>query len=264
MPKCRKMERCTNGMKKIMKIFPTAVVALLTICLYRKTRREQEKGGKEGRHIPYGMYETLFKRPFDILITGLALVLFAPIMGVIALLVKIRLGSPVIFKQQRPGKNEKIFTLYKFRTMTDERDANGKLLPDEVRLTKFGKFLRSTSMDELPELFNILKGDMSIIGPRPLMVEYLPYYTEKEKRRHDVRPGLTGLAQVSGRNYMTWEDKFALDVDYVDRIKFSTDLWIFIKTIQVVFQHSDIETGSFIEHEGKVYRPLNVERQSKK
>lgn len=164
-------------------------------------------------------------------------------------MVRTKLGGPVIFKQQRPGLNEKIFTLYKFRTMTDERDENGELLPDSVRLTKFGKFLRSTSIDELPELFNIFKGDMSVIGPRPLLVQYLPLYNEHQKRRHDVRPGLSGLAQISGRNAISWEDKFDLDVEYVNGVSFIGDWKIIFLTIKKVFIREGInsETSATME-----------------
>ena len=174
-----------------------------------------------------GIYRKYLKRPLDFLLSLLAIIILSPLFLLIAILVKINLGSPVIFKQERPGLNEKIFVMYKFRTMTDEKDENGRLLPDEVRLTKFGKFLRSTSLDELPELLNILKGDMSFVGPRPLLVEYLPLYNEHQKRRHEVRPGLTGLAQVNGRNAISWEEKFNYDVEYVDSITFIGDLKIF-------------------------------------
>ena len=166
------------------------------------------------------------------------------ILLIVALLVIIKLGSPVIFKQQRPGLNEKIFTIYKFRTMTDERDLNGELLPDSERLTKFGRTLRSTSLDELPELFNILKGDMSVVGPRPLLVQYLPLYNHKQKRRHEVRPGLSGLAQVSGRNAITWEEKFDLDVEYVDNATFLGDWKIVFLTLKKVFTREDISSGT--------------------
>ena len=162
-------------------------------------------------HKPNGIYEKYFKRVFDIILSFVGLVILSPVLIVLFFLVKAKLGSPVIFSQERPGKNEKIFKLYKFRTMTDEKDDSGKLLADEQRLTNFGKKLRSTSLDELPQLVNILKGDMSIVGPRPLLVEYLPYYTDIEKNRHAVRPGLTGLAQINGRNNITWEVKFSHD-----------------------------------------------------
>lgn len=183
------------------------------------------------KHKPYGVYERFFKRPLDIICALLALTVFWWLYLIVAVLVRIKLGSPVIFKQARPGKNEKIFNLYKFRTMTDERDENGKLLPDKVRLTKFGKFLRKTSLDELPEAVNILKGDMSVVGPRPLLVKYLPYYSEKEKHRHDVRPGLSGYAQVHGRNAISWDEKFDLDFQYVKKITFIGDLKIIFLTV---------------------------------
>ena len=180
------------------------------------------------------MYKKCIKRLLDILISGLALVVLSPVLLVVAILVRTKLGSPVIFHQERPGKNEKIFTLCKFRTMTDERDEQGNLLPDSVRLTKFGKFLRATSLDELPELWNIFKGDMSIIGPRPLLVSYLPYYTEKEKLRHSVRPGLTGLAQVSGRNFIDWDRRMAKDVEYVENLTFVMDMKVLVLTVKTV------------------------------
>lgn len=196
-----------------------------------------------------GIYKTFIKRPMDFILSLIAIIVLSPIFLIVALLVKIKLGSPVIFKQQRPGLNEKIFTMYKFRTMTDERDENGELLPDSVRLTKFGKFLRSTSLDELPELFNILKGDMSIVGPRPLLVQYLPLYNDHQKRRHEVRPGLTGLAQVNGRNAISWEEKFDLDVRYVDNVSFIEDWKIILLTIKKVFVREGInsETAATME-----------------
>jgi len=173
------------------------------------------------------MYRKYFKRPLDFILSLIAIIVLSPVFIIIAILVRIKLGSPVIFKQDRPGLNEKIFTMYKFRTMTDERDENGELLPDSKRLTKFGRMLRSTSLDELPELFNILKGDMSFVGPRPLLVEYLPLYNEQQRRRHEVRPGLTGYAQVNGRNAISWEEKFKYDLEYVEKISFLLDLKIF-------------------------------------
>ncbi|MCK9217198.1 MAG: sugar transferase [Firmicutes bacterium] len=188
------------------------------------------------------MYQKFLKRPMDFMLSLIALIILSPIMLIIAILVRIKLGSPVIFKQQRPGLNEKIFTLYKFRTMTDEKGDNGELLPDSVRLTKFGKLLRSTSLDELPELWNILKGDMSIVGPRPLLVQYLPLYNEHQKRRHEIKPGLTGLAQVNGRNAISWEEKFDLDVEYIDNIRFITDLKIIFHTIKKVFHREGINS----------------------
>ena len=186
------------------------------------------------------MYAKYIKRILDLILSLMALIVLMPLMIIIGILVRINLGSPIIFKQKRPGKDEKIFTLYKFRTMTDEKDEKGKLLPDSQRLTKFGKFLRSTSLDELPELINILKGDMSIVGPRPLLVEYLKLYNEEQKHRHDVRPGLTGLAQTSGRNAITWEEKFEKDIEYVHNISFIGDVKIIIKTAIKVFKREGI------------------------
>lgn len=189
------------------------------------------------------------KRILDIISSLLAIIILSPFLAVTAVLVKTKLGSPVLFKQERPGKDEKIFTLMKFRTMTDERDENGELLPDEVRLTKFGKFLRSTSIDELPELFNILKGDMSVIGPRPLLVEYIPKYNEHQHRRHEVRPGLSGWAQVNGRNTVSWEDKFDMDVHYVDNYSFAMDVKILFMTVLNVLKKEGIssETSATME-----------------
>ena len=170
----------------------------------------------------------------DFILSLIAIIILSPFILVIAILVRIKLGKPIIFKQERPGKNEEIFTLYKFRTMTDERDKEGNLLPDEVRLTKFGKLLRSTSLDELPELINILKGEMSLVGPRPLLIKYLPYYTEEERHRHDVRPGLTGLAQTHGRNTSKWDERFRLDLQYIEDIKFTKDVKIIFETIKML------------------------------
>ncbi len=185
------------------------------------------------------MYRNCIKRLLDIFIALTGMLLLSPVYLIVAILVRVKLGSPVIFHQKRPGYHEKIFTLCKFRTMTDERDENGELLPDSVRLTKFGLFLRKTSLDELPELWNILKGDMSLIGPRPLLVSYLPWYTEREKLRHTVRPGLTGLAQVSGRNYIEWDKRLEKDVEYVEHISFGMDLKVLWMTVRVVFGKSD-------------------------
>lgn len=186
------------------------------------------------------MYEKFVKRGLDFIISLLVLIILSPVLLIVAILVRVKLGSPVIFKQERPGKDEKIFCMYKFRTMTDERDAEGNLLPDTIRLTRFGKILRSTSLDELPELWNILKGDMSIVGPRPLAVIYLDYYTEEEHRRHDVLPGLTGLAQVNGRNALSWEEKFAYDLQYVSKMSFRQDVHIVKKTIGKVVKRDSI------------------------
>lgn len=195
------------------------------------------------------MYKKFVKRLLDIILSGFALIVLSPVLLVVAILVRTKLGSPVIFHQERPGKDEKIFTLCKFRTMTDARDENGNLLPDEVRLTKFGKMLRATSLDELPELWNIFKGDMSIVGPRPLLVRYLPLYNEEQKHRHDVRPGLTGLAQINGRNAITWEKKFEYDVEYVRNVSFMLDVKIIIGTVMAVLKRDGIssETSATME-----------------
>lgn len=200
------------------------------------------------------MYKKCIKRCLDFMLSLCGIIVLSPILIVLAVLVRVKLGSPVLFKQERPGKDEKIFTLCKFRTMTDARDERGELLPDAVRLTKFGKFLRATSLDELPELFNILRGDMSVIGPRPLLVSYLPYYTERERLRHSVRPGLTGLAQVSGRNFLDWDKRFQKDVEYVEHLTFGMDMKVLWMTVQTVFGHTDevaedtnVAEGNFAE-----------------
>ncbi|MDM8533930.1 sugar transferase [Clostridiaceae bacterium HSG29] len=195
------------------------------------------------------MYRKYFKRLLDFILSLVGLIVLSPVLLIVSLLVKIKLGGPIIFKQKRPGLNEKIFIMYKFRTMTNKKDENGELLPDLVRLTKFGKLLRSTSLDELPELFNILKGNMSVVGPRPLLVHYLPLYNEKQKRRHNVRPGLSGLAQISGRNAISWEDKFKLDVNYVDSVSFIGDLKIIFLTIKKVFIREGISSESAVTME---------------
>ena len=190
------------------------------------------------------MYRYCIKRILDIIISGIALLLLSPVFLILAILVRTKLGSPVIFHQERPGYRENIFILCKFRTMTDERDENGELLPDARRLTPFGSFLRKTSLDELPELWNIFKGDMSLIGPRPLLVGYLPYYTERERLRHTVRPGLTGLSQVSGRNFLDWDERLAKDVEYVEHLSFLMDVKVFFQTIAVVFRSNDVSVDS--------------------
>ncbi|HDR4455160.1 sugar transferase [Bacillus cereus] len=206
------------------------------------------------------MYGRFIKRPMDFILSLIAIIMLSPVFLIVAFLVKTKLGSPVLFKQERPGLNRNIFKMYKFRTMTDEKNENGELLPDSVRLTKFGKFLRSTSLDELPGLFNIFKGDMSIIGPRPLLVQYLPLYNEHQKRRHEVRPGLSGLAQVNGRNAISWEEKFNYDVEYVDNVSFTTDWKIILLTIKKVFIREGInsETAATMEYfEGSKVRENN-------
>lgn len=190
------------------------------------------------------MYRKYVKRLLDILISLCGIIILSPVYLIVWILVRVKLGKPALFTQERPGKDEKIFKLYKFRSMTDERDEKGELLPDEVRLTKFGRMLRATSLDELPELFTILKGDMSLIGPRPLLVKYLPYYTEEESHRHDVLPGLTGLAQVNGRNAIGWEQRFAYDLEYVNNISFLLDLKILCMTIGKVLNRSGVLSGA--------------------
>lgn len=196
-----------------------------------------------------GFYEKFIKRSQDLILSLIALILLSPILIIVAILVRTKLGSPVLFTQDRPGKNEKIFKMYKFRTMTDEKDEDGKLLPDSVRLTKFGKMLRATSLDELPELWNIVCGDMAIIGPRPLLVQYLELYNDHQKRRHEVRPGLSGLAQVNGRNAISWEDKFNLDVEYVDNVSFIGDWKIIFLTIKKVFVKEGISSDTSVTME---------------
>ncbi len=211
------------------------------------------------------MYKKYIKRALDFLLSLCGIVVLSPILMVLCILVRVKLGSPVLFRQERPGRNEKIFTLCKFRTMTDEKDENGHLLPDAVRLTKFGRFLRGTSLDELPELFNILKGDMSIIGPRPLLVSYLPYYSEREKLRHSVRPGLTGLAQVSGRNYIDWDRRLARDVEYVEHLTFGMDVKVLWLTVKTVFGHTDevAEDTNAVEGNFAEIRRKRMEEQRK-
>ena len=195
------------------------------------------------------MYRKFFKRFLDVVLSLFALIVLSPVLLAVAVLVRVKLGSPVIFCQERPGKDEKIFRMYKFRTMTEERNGNGELLPDEVRLTKFGRLLRSTSLDELPELYNILRGDMSIVGPRPLLVKYLPLYNGEQRRRHDVRPGLTGLAQVSGDVDMTWERQFVLDVQYTERITLWMDIKIIWMTVRRVIVRKEHSYGNYVREE---------------
>lgn len=185
-------------------------------------------------------YNKYIKRMFDVIISVIAIALLSPVLLIIAILIRVKLGKPIIFRQSRPGKDEKIFDIIKFRTMTYEKDENGELLPDELRLTGFGKWLRTTSLDELPELFNILKGDLSIVGPRPLLISYLDFYSERERLRHKAKPGLTGLAQVSGRNYLAWDERLEKDVEYVENISFALDVRIFVQTIIQVLKREDI------------------------
>lgn len=201
----------------------------------------------ETKHKPYGPYERFFKRPIDIFCALAAIIVFCWLYIIVAILVRVKLGSPVLFTQDRPGKDEKIFKLYKFRTMTDARDENGNLLPDDVRLTKFGKLLRSTSMDELPEAFNILKGDMSVIGPRPQLVRDMVFMTPEQRQRHSVRPGLSGLAQTRGRNAISWDGKLATDLEYIQNVTFLGDVKIIIDTVkQVFFKEKGLE-GSDVD-----------------
>lgn len=198
---------------------------------------------KSSSHKPYGPYERFFKRPFDAFLATGALIVLSPVLLITAILVRVKLGSPVLFTQDRPGRDGKIFKLYKFRSMTDERDANGNLLPDDQRLPAFGQKLRSTSLDELPELINMVKGDMAVVGPRPLLVKYLPRYNKHQARRHEVRPGFTGLAQVHGRNSISWEEKFDWDVKYVDHITFRGDVKIIADTVRTVLKREGITGG---------------------
>lgn len=208
------------------------------------------------------MYRKYIKRLLDILISGLGLIILSPLLLIVAILVRVKLGSPVLFKQQRPGKDGVIFQLFKFRTMTDARDENGELLPDEVRLTHFGRVLRATSLDELPELINIFKGDMSLIGPRPLLVKYLPYYNECERHRHDVLPGLTGLAQVNGRNAIGWEKRFAYDVEYVENLSFLLDCKILGMTVSKVLRRADVLSGDqMVTEDFDIYRSRTLNMQ---
>ena len=213
-------------------------------------------------HKPHGPYEKYFKRPLDFILGVLTIIAFSWLYIILVVLgIFFMRGNP-FFLQERPGKNEKIFKLVKFRTMDNRKDKNGVFLPDEIRINRYGKFLRSTSLDELPEIFNIIKGDMSIIGPRPLLVRYLPYYSTEEHHRHDVRPGLTGYAQVHGRNYDSWEEKFKMDIKYVNTISFKGDFKIITDTIKIVLKRENIETASSIVHDGVLYQPLDVERSS--
>mgnify|MGYP001050569830 FL=1 len=195
------------------------------------------------------MYKNFVKRILDIILSLIALIIFSPLLISTAILVRFKLGSPILFRQARPGMHEKIFHILKFRTMTDEKDKDGNLLPDEIRLTKFGQFLRSTSIDELPELLNILKGDMAVVGPRPLLVQYLDRYNDEQRHRHDVKPGLTGLAQVNGRNGITWEEKFNYDLQYVKNVTFLGDCKIILQTVQKVFQRQGISSATSVTME---------------
>ncbi|MFC0560840.1 sugar transferase [Halalkalibacter alkalisediminis] len=196
-----------------------------------------------------GIYRRFVKRPMDFTLALIAILALSPVLLIVAVLVRSKLGSPILFKQERPGLNEKIFTMYKFRTMTDERDENGELLPNEMRHTNFGRFLRSTSLDELPELINVLKGDMSLVGPRPLLVDYLLLYNEEQSHRHDVRPGITGYAQVNGRNAISWEAKFKKDIYYINNLSFSLDIKILIQTVVKVFKKENVNLNEKVTME---------------
>lgn len=213
-------------------------------------------------HVPHGPYERWVKRPLDAALASAALVALSPVMAAIAAAVRIKLGSPVIFSQERPGRDGRVFKLFKFRTMTDERDEDGELLPDEERLTPFGKTLRSTSLDELPELVNIVRGDMAVVGPRPLLVRYLPWYTDEQRKRHDVRPGLTGLAQVRGRNAVDWDERLAMDVDYAEGVTFLGDLGIVVDTVRVVLRREGISSETSATMESFVDHCLSVGRKA--
>ncbi len=251
-------------MKKILKVVEVilGLVALGGVIAGVVDRREERRREQEGKslHNPYGPYEKYLKRPFDFMLSAVAIVVLSPLLLIIALLVRVKLGSPVLFSQQRPGRDEKIFTLRKFRSMTSDVDEDGELLPDTERLTPFGIFLRFTSLDELPEFFNIFKGDMSIIGPRPLLERYLKAYTTEEKHRHDVRPGLTGLAQTSGRNNLNWDDRLACDVKYVHGITFMSDATIFLRSILQVLKKQDVAVDTFAADEGYLDEVREIER----
>lgn len=238
-------------MKKIWKIFAKIVAVFTAISAASAALAfvREQKVPKRSVHNPKGVYEKYFKRPLDAFFSTGALLVFSPIMLVTAVLVRIKLGAPVIFVQERPGKDGEIFKLYKFRTMTDKKDKNGNLLPDEDRLPPFGKKLRATSLDEMPELINMIRGDMSVVGPRPLLVQYLPRYNAHQARRHEVRPGFTGLAQVHGRNAISWEEKFDWDIKYVDNITFLGDCKIILETVKAVVDKEGISSDTSVTME---------------
>lgn len=239
------LQSCKKVMKRVLSVIEIITIfsAAAGLCAGIIQSKEKNTG-----HRTYGIYERVFKRIFDVFFSTLALLLFSPVLLILSIFVLINMGTPVLFKQVRPGRNEKPFALYKFRTMSNKRDENGDLLPDDLRITRFGRFLRSTSLDELPELLAIIRGEMSIVGPRPLLMEYLPYYTEEEHQRHDVRPGLTGWAQVNGRNNInSWEERFRYDLEYVNHISFVMDLKIILLTVYKVLKRSDIQVGSEIK-----------------
>ena len=238
------MNKFLKGFFKVAGCISAFAAVTAGIAFIAERIEELKNYGKELKHKPYGVYERFIKRPLDCFLSTGALIVFSPILAVTAVLVKTKLGSPVLFTQDRPGKDEKIFKLYKFRTMTDERDENGELLPDDIRLTKFGKALRATSLDELPELINIVKGNMAVVGPRPQLVRDMVFMSSEQRKRHDVRQGLTGLAQVNGRNDILWEDKLAYDVKYLDEgITFKGDAKIVLDTVMKVFKSEGITDG---------------------
>ena len=228
----------------------TMLGILFVVGIFMATKTKQNNARRKNQHVPYGPYEAFFKRPLDLILSTVALIILSPILLVLAILVRVNLGSPIVFKQERPGRidpktgEEKIFTLYKYRTMSDKRNEHNEILPDSERLTVFGRKLREISGDELLEAFNILKGDMSLVGPRPLLTRYLPAYTEAERHRHDVRPGLTGLAQINGRNYVKWNERLAYDVEYVNCITFIGDLKILAKTFLKVLKKDDVASNT--------------------
>lgn len=240
---------------KLVKVISAISACVAAVAFFFERLEEKKNKNAAPKHKPYGIYERYIKRPLDAFLSTGALIVFSPILLVTAILVRIKLGSPVIFAQERPGRidpitgKEEIFKLYKFRSMTDERDEDGNLMPDDVRLTSFGKKLRSTSLDELPELINIIKGDMSVVGPRPLMVRYLERYSEKQRRRHLVRPGFTGLAQVNGRNSISWDERMNWDVKYIDSINFVMDAKIVLKTVKIVINKEGISSDTSVTME---------------
>lgn len=252
-----------NGKGMLTALGAGAVAGAAIVAGHRRTRRLQDEARSAGKHVPYGPYEAIVKRPLDAVVSAASLVALSPVIAATAVVVRVKLGSPVIFSQKRPGLNGKLFDIYKFRTMTDERDREtGELLSDEVRLTGFGKWLRSTSLDELPELYNILKGDMALIGPRPLITSYLPLYNEEQAHRHDVRPGMTGLAQVRGRNGLSWEEKFASDVEYVRNVNAVEDATIFLKTFKALASREGISSENSVTMEAFEGTPASVKRDS--
>ena len=237
-----KMSKCKKLISVILTAAAGSVATIYAVRKKYKMKKTDMADNQEVRGHKQGIYEKNIKRPQDFCCAMAAIVVLSPVMAITALLVRLKLGTPVLFKQERPGLNGKVFTLYKFRTMTDAKDSEGNFLPDEVRLTSFGKMLRSTSLDELPELFNILNGDMSVVGPRPLLVKYLPLYNDHQARRHEVRPGFTGYAQVHGRNAISWEEKFDLDVEYVDHVSFLGDWKIIFQTVTTVLKREGISS----------------------